>query len=311
MQTFHHSDFLPLNQLLECKEREQKTVSLVIPARDEENTIGTIVGLIKRELMERCPLVDEIIVMDGLSSDATQEQARRAGAQVYCTDTLLSDISRSFGKGTVMWKSLAVARGDIVTFIDADIQNFSPRFIYGLIGPILQNRSILFSKAFYERPLRTNNELMYGFGGRVTEILVRPLLQGFYPAMVDIVQPLAGEYALRREVARQCRFPQGYGVDLSILLEVYRNFGIESIAQVDMEMRIHRNRPLRDLGPMAGQILQLFFEIVQEDGYITVDTPLNFASCIPAANLSGGEPDEKRILPPMAKIETLEKSRYE
>lgn len=237
------------------------TVSVCIPARNEEPTVGQIVDRIRTKLMGDRALVDEIIVVDDHSTDATAEQARNAGATVVDASEVLAEFGRGHGKGEALWKSLFASSGDIVVWCDADVRDFSTRFVSGLLGPLLTDASVGFVKGFYERPVDGH---VRG-GGRVTELVARPLLTMCFPELGDIVQPLSGEYGGRREVLEQLPFVEGYGVDIAMLIDIATRFGPDSIAQVDLGERIHRNRPLHELSPMAAQVMQAAMRRIRPD----------------------------------------------
>jgi glucosyl-3-phosphoglycerate synthase len=213
----------------------------------------------KAELMDRFPLVDEIAVVDSGSTDRTCEIAREFGADTYKSEDHLKDEGSFRGKGENLWKALYLLKGDIIVFIDADIQNIHHRFAYGLIGPLLLNKDVRFVKAFYERPFRTAEQLRATGGGRVTEILVRPLFSQFFPDLSVIIQPLSGEYAAYRDIFEQIPFPIGYGVETGMLVDIYEKWGLEIVAQTDLDQRIHRNQSTTDLGKMSFGILQIFW----------------------------------------------------
>jgi glucosyl-3-phosphoglycerate synthase len=250
-RTFHHEDFTAA-QLAEQKARHDHVVSVCLPARDEAHTVGTIVEDIRRSLVERAGLVDEILVVDDHSSDATAAVARAAGARVVVVDEVLPDLGPGEGKGEALWKSVAAARGDLIVWCDADITDFGPRFVVGLVGPLLSRADIGFVKGFYDRP---TSESAHG-GGRVTELMARPAIAAMFPHLGSIVQPLSGEYAGRRSLLERLPFVQGYGVDLGLLIDISELEGTEVIAQVDLGTRRHRNRPLEELGPQALAVLQ-------------------------------------------------------
>ncbi len=264
IKQFHHKDFLPIKKLCVKKAKSDTTISLIIPTLNEVTTVGEIVAATRNELVTGAPLLDEIIVMDGGSDDGTVARAREAGAAVYnAREPGGKEIPP--GKGTALWKALHVARGDIIVCIDADIKQFDIRFVYGLIAPLLYDPSLSFIKAFYKRPIVVDDIILHNFGGRVTEILVRPLLCAFYPELAHFFQPLSGEYSFRREVAAAIPFFSGYGLEIGLLLDVYKRHGIAAFAQVDMDIRCHRNRSVNDLGKMAFAILQVFLKRLQED----------------------------------------------
>lgn len=228
------------------------TVSVCIPARNEEPTVGAIVDTIRRELVDGLGLVDEIVVVDDHSSDATAVAATAAGARVVAAAEVLADHGRGHGKGEALWKSLFASTGDVVVWCDADVQDFDPRFVTGLLGPLLTDPDLAFVKGFYERPVDGH---VRG-GGRVTELVARPLLTLLFPHLADVVQPLSGEYGGRRSVLEQVPFVEGYGVDIALLVDIAALVGVDRVAQVDLGQRVHRNRPLHELSPMAAQVLQ-------------------------------------------------------
>lgn len=228
------------------------SVSVCIPARNEEPTVGAIVGRIHERLVSGLGLVDEIVVVDDHSTDRTGVEAAAAGARVVAAAEVLTEHGRGHGKGEALWKSLYASAGDVVVWCDADVRDFDVRFITGLLGPLLTDPSVAFVKGFYERP----DDGQVRGGGRVTELVARPVLTMLFPDLAGVVQPLSGEYAGRREVLEQVPFVEGYGVDIGLLIDIARGFGVGSLAQVDLGQRIHRNRPLHELSPMAAQVLQ-------------------------------------------------------
>lgn len=256
--TFHHSQFWDLLKLVEEKENKNLTISLCIPTLNEEKTIGKEIVLFRSELMNRYPLLDEIAVVDSGSVDRTREVAAEYGADVYISKEILPRLGEKRGKGENLWKAIYQLKGDIIVYIDADIKNIHPRFVYGLVAPLIYHPRMKYVKAFYDRPLAISNELRPTGGGRVTEILIRPLFSLFFPELTAIIQPLSGEYAVRREVLEQIPFPIGYGVETSHLLDVYRKWGMAAFGQTDLDQRVHRNQATRDLGKMAFGILQTF-----------------------------------------------------
>ncbi|MEX1218653.1 MAG: glucosyl-3-phosphoglycerate synthase [Acidimicrobiales bacterium] len=235
------------------------TVSVCIPARNEESTVGQIVERIRTKLVDAYPLVDEVVVVDDHSTDNTAKQARTAGATVVDASQVLIEHGSGHGKGEALWKSLFASTGDIIVWCDADVRDFSTRFISGLLGPLLADASIGFVKGFYERPV----DGQVRGGGRVTELVARPLLTMCFPEIGDIVQPLSGEYGGRREVLEQLPFVEGYGVDIAMLIDIVNQFGADTIAQVDLGARVHRNRPLHELSPMAAQVMQAAMRRIQ------------------------------------------------
>ena len=248
MRVFTLGDF-DARSLADAKGAQR--VSVCLPARDEAATIGSIVGSIHRHLVEEVPLVDEIIVVDDHSTDTTALIAESAGAQVIDASSVLTGHGEGHGKGAALWKSLHEATGDLIVWCDADIVAFDPRFVVGLLGPLVVHPRIDFVKGFYERPAQG----AVG-GGRVTELVARPLLAMFFPQLAGAVQPLAGECAGRRSVLEQLPFVVGYGVDVALLIDVSRARGVDAVAQIDLGIRHHRNRTLDELGPQALAVMQ-------------------------------------------------------
>jgi glucosyl-3-phosphoglycerate synthase len=247
VRSFHHREF-PAAELAD--RRGSTTISVCLPARDEADTVGTIVRTIAQELCQRVPLVDEIIVIDDHSHDATAEVASAAGATVIDARTILPEYGDGHGKGGALWKSLYASSGDIVVWCDADVRSFSPAFVTGLVGVLLTQPDVQFVKGFYDRPLLDGDG-----GGRVTELVARPLLALLFPELNSVVQPLAGEYAGRRDLLEKLPFVDGYGVDLALMVDVVRTVGLGALAQVDLGERVHRNRSLSELGPQALAVL--------------------------------------------------------
>lgn len=227
------------------------SIAVVIPARNEARTVGSVVERIAAELPG---FVDELVVMDSLSSDATMDEARRAGARVYSCADVRPDLGVSSGKGEALWKSLFVTSSEILVFIDADLTSWGTHFVTGLVGPLLSEPSVALVRGFYDRVLDLDGAPSLE-GGRVTELVARPWLALHRPELAGIVQPLAGEWAIRRSVFERLSIPVGYGVELSTLLDVYDEFGYGAIAQVDLGRRAHRHQSLHDLGAMALEIL--------------------------------------------------------
>ncbi|MCF1598078.1 glucosyl-3-phosphoglycerate synthase [Streptomyces muensis] len=240
----------PLHQILAAKQRTGRSVSVVLPALDEEETVGDIVAVIRHDLMRQVPLVDEIVVVDSGSTDRTSEVAAAAGATVVHRDAILPRIPAVPGKGEVLWRSLLVTTGDIVCFIDADLKDFSSDFVSGIVGPLLTDPEIDLVKGMYDRPLGG----AAGQGGRVTELMARPLLNMHWPQLAGFVQPLGGEYAARRSLLEQLPFPVGYGVELGMLVDALHLVGLDALAQVDVGVRKHRHQDGQALGRMSAAI---------------------------------------------------------
>jgi glucosyl-3-phosphoglycerate synthase len=245
----------PIEALVEAK--GDTRISVVLPALDEEATVGPIVSTIVTELLDvAAPLVDELVVMDSGSSDRTAAEAAAAGARVVHRDDVLPDIASVPGKGEVLWRSLAATDGALVVFVDADLEAFSSSTVAGLVGPLLADESVVLVKGFYDRPLRDGGSVLANGGGRVTELVARPILNLHWPELAGVIQPLGGEYAARRTLLEQLPFPTGYGVELAILVDTLARVGLEGLAQVDLGVRHHRHQDEQALGRMAAQIWQ-------------------------------------------------------
>ena len=252
LRTFTSSEFSPERVLGAKKGRR---LSVCLPARDEAQTVGETVAAIRSALIERFPIVDEVVVIDDGSTDGTGDAAAAAGAKVVESASVLPEYGPELGKGQAMWKGVHVTSGDIVVFCDADIRGFDPSFILGLAGPLLARDDVTAVKGFYDRPLNGRP----GEGGRVTELMARPLISVFFPRLAGLHQPLAGELAARREVLESVPFV-GYGVDLGLLIDITERFGAGGLVQCDLGERVHRNRPLAELGVQSLEILQLVLE---------------------------------------------------
>lgn len=266
--TAHHSLFWDLKKLVAEKEKRGSTISLCIPTLNEEKTIGKEIVIFRSELVDRYPLLDEIAVIDSGSEDDTLKVASSYGADTFLSADILPSQGFKRGKGENLWKAVYQLKGDIIVYVDADIKNIHPRFVTGLVAPLIYRPEIKYVKAFYDRPLAFSNGVRPSGGGRVTEILVRPLFSLFFPELTAIIQPLSGEYAVRRSVLQEIPFPIGYGVETSHLLDVYARWGIEAFAQTDLDQRIHRNQETRALGKMAFGILQTFLSRLKALGAI-------------------------------------------
>ncbi|QKW50541.1 glucosyl-3-phosphoglycerate synthase [Streptomyces buecherae] len=249
----------PLDLLLAAKRAGGTSVSVVLPALNEEATVGEIVDAIRRDLMRATPLVDELVVLDSGSTDGTAEVARAAGARVVHRDSLLPRVPAVPGKGEVLWRSLLATSGDIVCFVDADLRDFSATFVSGIVGPLLTDPDVRFVKAMYDRPLDPAHGAEAGAGpvgqgGRVTELVARPLLNLHWPQLAGFVQPLGGEYAARRSLLERLPFPVGYGVELGLLVDALHTVGLDALGQVDVGVRRHRHQDGQALGRMAAAI---------------------------------------------------------
>jgi glucosyl-3-phosphoglycerate synthase len=242
--------------LADAKRAQGTTVSVVLPALDEEPTVGAIVRAIREALVRDVPLVDEVVVVDSGSADRTAAVAAAAGARVVDTTSVLPAHGRVPGKGEALWKGLHATDGDLVVFVDADLVGFDPQFVVGLLGPLLTDPDIGYVKALYDRPLTTTEGIVPSGGGRVTELLARPLLNAWWPQLAGFVQPLSGEYAGRRALLEQVPFVSGYGVEFGLLVDLAELAGVDALAQVDLGTRHHGHQSDAALGRMAGQILQ-------------------------------------------------------
>ncbi len=260
-------------ELLAVKEGTGRTVSVVLPALNEEGTVGTVVATLRRELVDRVPLVDELVVIDSGSTDRTAAVAREAGAAVVA----VSDVAPSYGtvpgKGDALWKSLLVTTGDNVVFLDADLEEVDATFVTGLCEPLLTDPGTAYVKAFYDRPLRMEAGVTPSGGGRVTELVARPLLNLYWPELAGVIQPLSGEYGGRREVLESVPFASGYGVEIGLLIDIARMVGIDAVVQVDLGRRVHRHHPDLVLGRMAAEVLQA--ALYRLEGFPVASTPAN------------------------------------
>jgi len=229
-------------------------VSVVLPAHNEAETVE---GVVAAAMALRDTLVDEVVLLDGGSTDETRKRAERAGATTYDDSEVFSDMGPCLGKGDALWRSLAVTSGDVVVFIDTDIRNPSSRFIWGLLAPLLMDSQIALVKGFYERPLESGGVRQPSGGGRVTELTARPLLNLFWPELAQIAQPLSGEYAGRRDLLESIPFLTGYGVEIGMLIDTLATVGMNGIAQVDLRERVHHNQPMDALARMAFGVAQV------------------------------------------------------
>ena len=264
-RTFHHSKFADLSHLLEKKTQKGLSVSVCIPTLNEGDTIGKTLEILKEELMEKTPLIDELIVIDSGSTDKTQAIVESHQVKFKLANDILPQLETKRGKGENLWKAIYELKGDIICYIDADISNIDPHFVYGLVAPLIEDDDIHYVKAFYERPMQSTLGINPAGGGRVTEILVRPLFSMFFPELSGFIQPLSGEYAARRMVLEQLSFPIGYGVETSHLIEIYQKWGLKHFAQTDLDVRFHCNQTTRALGKMSFGILQSFFKYLNPD----------------------------------------------
>lgn len=226
-----------------------RTVSVCIPCRDEAATIGPLVSAVRHSLMQRVPLVDELIVLDDRSTDETAVVAASAGAKVVAIDDVHLVHGVGHGKGNALWASLVVSEGDFVVWMDGDVTSFEPSWVGRLLFPLVHDDAVAIVKPVFHRPTRL------GGGGRTTELVARPLLSLYFPELTGLEQPLAGEYAARRTVLEQLSFVEGWGVEIAMLIDLARAHGASSIAQVDLGVREHRHRSLHSLSIQAAEVM--------------------------------------------------------
>jgi glucosyl-3-phosphoglycerate synthase len=313
--TFHRREFADLARLLDVKEKHRVTISLGLPTLNEAETIGKIIETVRQELVDKVPLLDEIVVIDSASTDDTVAIARDRGIPVFVHQEVLPQYGSYRGKGEALWKSLYVLSGDIILWVDTDIKNFYPGFVYGILGPLLRQPEIQYVKGFYRRPLKLDGNLIAEGGGRVTELTVRPLFNLFYPELSGMVQPLSGEYGGRREALERVPFFSGYGVETGLLLDLFNEHGLGAIAQVDLEERIHANQSVAALSQMSFAILQVFMQRLQERKRISLIEDVN--RCMKLIKPQRGSyaleikdiQDHER--PPMATIPEYQARRHE
>lgn len=245
----------PADRLLTAKQQLGVTISVVIPARNEQRTVGSVAGSVAHALIATVPVVDELIVMDSDSTDETAEVAARAGAVVYRTSEVMPPAGSFPGKGEALWKSLLVSKGDLLVFVDADLTRWGPHFVSGLLGPLLADEQVQLVKGFYTRVRTESDGSTSTEGGRVTELVARPLISLWWPELAGVVQPLAGEWAARRTLMESLSIPVGYGVELATLMDTVSRHGLDAVAQVDLGSRAHRHQANHDLALMAAELL--------------------------------------------------------
>lgn len=256
--TFYCDDFRDIKKLLHLKKKKNLTIGLCLPARNEEATISEVIKILK-PLQDKDHLLDEIILIDSNSTDKTAKIAKDLGIAVYETNEILPQYKiplDQWGKGENLWKSLYVLNSDIIVWLDTDIENMHPRFVYGLVGPLLVHDDLGFIKGFYKRPLRVDGKIKPTGGGRVTELTARPLINTFYPDLSQILQPLSGEMAIRREIAEKIPLTTNYALETCMLIDIYTKYGLGVISQSDLLVRIHRNNPLHVLSKLSFGIMQ-------------------------------------------------------
>jgi glucosyl-3-phosphoglycerate synthase len=295
-----------LDELIARKKASGLAITVCMPARNEEPTVGSICEAVGHGLLEP-GLVDQLVVMDSRSTDGTAEVARRAGAEVHSVTDVLPDIpGRDGGKGEALWKSLAVARGDLIVWMDSDTRNFTPEFVVRLLEPLIEHPELVMVKGFYERPLAHGDRMLQSGGARVTELVARPLLSLFYPELTPIVQPLSGEYAVRTEIARALPFLTGYAPDIGLLICIAEEYGTDRIAQADLGTRIHRNQDILSLGRMGHQVMQGMLQVFDDFGRVKLveELPTTLTQFVPTDEEHSTETFDLAVveLPRMASV---------
>ena len=301
LRTYRGAEFDP-EQLADLARRDDLRISVCLPALNVAETVGPIVETLRRRLMVETPLISEIVVVDGASTDATVRMAQEAGAHVVQDREILPRLAPGRGKGEAMWKSLAVLSGDLVVWLDADVVEFDPGFVTGLLGPLLTDAEVGYVKALYRRGLGDDDD----GGGRVTEICARPLLNLFYPDLAGFAQPLSGEAAGRRDLLCSVPFFNGYAVEIGLLIDLWRCGGLGALAQVDLGARRHTNQPTVALGAMASAISQAVLRRLAQEGRAPDDLAGDGAYVRPVRSEEGyvlteldTRPDER---PPMTDV---------
>jgi glucosyl-3-phosphoglycerate synthase len=278
-RTYHHSRY-PAERL--ARERTA-SVSVCLPARECAATVGRIVEELVQ--LREAGAIDEIVVVDAASTDGTAAVAERAGAMVHQERELMAHLGPVLGKGDAMWRALSVLEGDLVCYLDADTEGFSAHFATGLLGPVVCEEGVLFAKAFYRRPFEQDGVSLPEGGGRVNHLMARPALALFYPELACVRQPLAGEVAARRDLLERVPFTTGYGVEIGMLIDVWREVGLGGIAQVDLEVHRNRHQPLRALTPMAYTVLATIARRLEREGRLRGLEPMEIVERPPLASV--------------------------
>ncbi len=272
-RTYRHQDFGNIPRLIELKKKQKLSISVCLPTLNSASALDLILRVLRDILIEEYPLIDELAIIDGGSSDSTVAIAEKYGAAVFYDDEGFEDLASGGGKGEALWRSLYHLNGDIIAWLDSDIKNIHPRFVYGTVGPLLTDPSIGYVKGFYERPLTEGGVTKPSGGGRVTELVTKPLFNLYYPELSGLIQPLSGEYAGRREVLESIPFATGYGVETALLIDILDKFGVDAIAQVNLETRIHANQTLPALSRMAFGIMQTAFTRLDREKKFKMNKP--------------------------------------
>lgn len=273
--TVSSHEFSDLNRLVKLKEEQGISISLGLLALNEEETIGNIIQMIREALMEQVQLLDEIILIDSGSTDSTRKIAEKLGIPIYIHSEILPQYGTFEGKGEALWKSLYILKGDMLAWIDTDIVNIQPHFVYGILGPLLHNLSIQYVKGYYRRPFKIDGGKFADAGGRVTELVARPLINIFFPELSGLIQPLAGEFAVRREVIERLPVFTGYGVEMGLLIDLLNIIDLNGIAQVDLIERIHHHQSLQSLSEMSFDIIQAVIQRLDEQRKIQLMEKIN------------------------------------
>lgn len=273
--TFHAHEFEDIKQLVEEKEKQGLRISLGLPTLNEQDTIGGVIAAMQKRFVREYALLDEIVVIDSDSTDRTVEIAEGLGVPVVKHPNVLTQYGVGVGKGQALWSSLYVLNGDLIAWIDTDIVNIHPRFVYGILGPLIRQPHLVYVKGFYQRPLKIGGKMQARGGGRVTELVARPLFNLFYPELSGFIQPLAGEYAGRRSALEEVPFYIGYGVETGLLIDLLNKYGLSAMGQVDLEERVHRNQSLEALSKMAFEIVQVVMARVGEERGVELVDELN------------------------------------
>jgi glucosyl-3-phosphoglycerate synthase len=284
-RTFHHSRY----SVERIARARSESVSVCLPAKECAGTVGRIVEELER--LRAQGAIDEVVVVDAASRDGTAAVAERAGARVLQESELLPHLGRVLGKGDAMWRALSAVAGDVVCYLDADSEDFSAHFATGMLGPLVCERGVEFVKAFYKRSFEQDGVALAEGGGRVNHLTARPALALFYPQLAAVRQPLAGEVAARRELLERLPYATGYGVEIAMLIDVWKTVGMERMAQVDLEVHRNRHQPLQALTPMAQTVLATIAQRLRREGRL--------------AEPADGEPEYALERPPLASLRVV------
>ena len=316
-RSYDHARFSDVERLARRKRERNLTVSLVLPCRNVADTVGGIIDrvhAVNERSPQGAPLVDQILAVDADSADGTMEVAARHGAEVFSENELLSHYGGAHGKGDAMWRSLTVARGDLVMYADADTKDFEDQFIYGTLGPIIEVPQVRFVKGAFRRPFKSSEAVEADGGGRVTELSTKPLFNLFYPELTGFVQPLAGEFVGDKELFSSIPFLTGYAVETGIMIDVLNKAGLGAMAQTDLGTRQNRHQALRDLSRMSYAVLRAVARRMRQDGRLHTprdtnlpDTLFQFSNYLHAVATPEGLKLQEHVeelveRPPMAEV---------